>query len=99
MASIHVYLENGFEHDHVTVSAGDDRREELDVSTRYQVGLAAVVELRVPDGAPAELRVAVPGRGLAAEATVDPGVTPHVRVNVTGGALDVRPERSPPMFA
>jgi hypothetical protein len=99
MGVIHVYLENGFEHDRVTVSAAGEERAEADVTTRYQVGLASVVELTVPDGPPSELRVAVPDRGLAAETTVDPRVTPHVRVNATHDSLVVQPEAVPPMFA
>ena len=43
MGDIHVYLENGFDHDLVTVSTDDEEHTEPDVSTRYQVGLATVV--------------------------------------------------------
>jgi hypothetical protein len=36
-----VYLENGFDHDHVTLVVGDQLlAEQFDVSTRYQIGLA-----------------------------------------------------------
>jgi hypothetical protein len=98
MGEVHVYLENGFEHDHVTVSAGNEEHTEPDVSTRYQVGLASVVELDVP-GAKAVLRIAVPGRDLTAEAEVDPAATPHVRVSITNGSLVVQPQAAPPMFA
>lgn len=99
MSGIHVYLENGFEHDRVTVSAGKDEHTEPDVNTRYQVGLASVVELQVPTAEPAVVRIALPMRGLAAEATVDPLATPHVRVNITSGSLDVEPQAAPPSFA
>ncbi len=99
MGGIQVYLENGFEHDVVTVSAGNEEHTEPDVSTRYQVGLASVVELDVPEGTPGVLRIALPERGLTAEAEVDPTATPHVRVNITDGALEVQPQAAPPMFA
>ena len=99
MVEIQVYLENGFDHDRVTVSAGHEEHTERDVSTRYQVGLASVVELRMPGAAPGVVRIAVPQRGLTAEARVDPAATPHVRVNITDGSLDVHPQAAPPMFA
>jgi len=99
MAAVHVYLEHGFEHDRVTVSAGSAEHTEADVTTRYQVGLARVVEVEVPTAGPSVVRVAVPERHLAAEAQVDPLATPHVRVSITGESLDVRPQAAPPMFA
>lgn len=99
MGRIQVYLENGFEHDRVTVSAGGAKLEESDVTTRYQIGLASVVELTVRDGVPLEMTIAVPDRGLTAETTVDPEVTPYLRVNATDGSLVVQPEAVPPMFA
>jgi hypothetical protein len=97
MGEIHVYLENGFDHDRVTVSVGGEEHIEPDVSTRYQVGLASVVELAA-DGT-ALVRVAVPDRGLSAEAEVDPTATPFVRVSITDGSLQVQPQAAPPMFA
>lgn len=99
MAEVHVYLENGFDHDQVAVSAGDAEHTEPDVSTRYQVGLASVVDLDVSEDAPVLVRVALPRRGLAGQATVDPSSTPHVRVDLNGTALDVRPQAEPPRFA
>jgi hypothetical protein len=99
MSEIHVYLENGFDHDRVTVSAGAEEHTQDDVSTRYQVGLASVVELAVQGASPGLVRVAVPARGLTAEAEVDPAATPHVRVNIADGTLDVRPQAAPPRFA
>jgi hypothetical protein len=99
MGSISVYLENGFENDLVTLSAAGEERDEANVTTRYQIGLASVVELTLPDGVSSTLRVTVPNRGLAAEATVDPRVTPHVRVNAARNSLVVQPEADPPMFA
>jgi hypothetical protein len=99
MGSIQVFLENGFEHDRVAVSAGGAERQENDVTTRYQVGLATVVELTVPEGEPSVVQVTLPDRGLRAEAEVDPNVTPYVRVNAADGSLTIQPESFPPMYA
>ena len=99
MGRISVYLENGFENDLVTLSAAGEEHDETNVTTRYQVGLASVVELTLPDDVVSTLRVTVPERGLAAATTVDPRATPHVRVNVTNGALVVQAEADPPLFA
>ena len=99
MGAIHVYLEEGFDHDHVMVDAGTERLEELDVTTRHQIGLARVVDVVVPDGAQVAVSVAVPGRNMTAEATVDPTATPHLRVSVVGGSLVMQAEGGAPMFA
>ena len=99
MGDIHVYLENGFDHDLVTVSTDNEEHTEPDVSTRYQVGLATVVELEAPIVPTTVVRVELPEKGLTAEAEVDPAATPHVRVNITDGSLDVQPQSAPPMFA
>ncbi len=99
MGDVHVYLENGFDHDLVTISAGDEQSTAPEVTTRYQIGLASVVEVAVPTGAPAVLRIELPERGLAVDATVDPIATPHVRVSLTDGSLEVHAQAAPPMFA
>jgi len=99
MRSIHVYLENGFDHDRVTVVAGGDEHEEQNVTTRYQVGLASIVELQVPDGSATDVRIALPARGLEVDVPVDPVATPHIRVNATDGVLTARTEAAPPRFA
>ena len=102
MAELHVYLENGFDHDLVTISVDDEEHTKSDVSTRYQVGLAALVELsgvELDAAGTAVVRIALPERGLAAETTVDPVATPYVRVDVTDGQLDVRLDSSQPRLA
>lgn len=98
MSGVHVYLENGFEHDRVTVQAGGVEIEEDDVTTRYQIGLASVLDLAVPAGAQT-VTITLPDRGLTVSTTVDPECRPHVRVNVRDGSLEVEPEAAPPMFA
>jgi hypothetical protein len=102
MGEIHVYLENGFDHDLVTISAGGQEHTESDVSTRYQVGLAALIELPVVEldaAGTAVVRIALPERGLAAETRVDPAATPYVRVNMTNGQLDVHLDAAQPRLA
>jgi len=102
MAELHVYLENGFEHDLVTISVDDEEHTKSDVNTRYQVGLAALVELsgvELDAAGTAIVRIALPERGLSAEATVDPAATPYVRVDVTEGQLVVRLDSSQPRLA
>ena len=99
MGDIHVYLENGFENDTVTISTGDEEHIATEVSTRYQVGLASVVELDVQATTPALVRIEVPEKGLTTEAQVDPAATPYVRVNITDGSLDVQQQAAPPMLA
>lgn len=99
MATISVYLENGFENDMVTLSADGAEQSATNVTTRHQIGLASVIEVTLPEDRTSTLRVALPNRGLAAEMPVDPAVTPHVRVNVKDGLLQVQPEADPPMFA
>jgi hypothetical protein len=96
MASVRVFLESGFDHDRVTVSAAGAEHEEHEVTTRYQAGLAKVVDLTLPDGEPSNLRVTV--RHLSAEAEVTPEQTPYVRVNATAGGLTVEPGSAPPMY-
>ena len=102
MSELHVYLENGFDHDLVTISVGSEEHTKSDVTTRYQVGLAALVELtgvELDAAGTAVVRIALPERGLAAETTVDPTATPYVRVDVTDGQLDVRLDASQPRLA
>lgn len=99
VATLTIYLEDGFEHDKVVVAAGGSERTEPDATTRHQVGLASVVELDPPPGRATTVRVALPDRGLAAETEVDPATTPYVRVAVADGRLTVRAQPAPPMFA
>ena len=102
MAELHVYLENGFDHDLVTISVDNEEHTKSDVSTRYQVGLAALVELsgiELDAAGTAIVRIALPERGVSAEKTVDPAATPYVRVDVTDGQLVVRLDSSQPRLA
>lgn len=99
MCVVHVYLEDGFDRDSIMITAGSERVSQRDVTTRYQIGLAAVVELTVPDDGPVTVAVAVVSRDLTAEATVDPAVTPHLCASIEDGSLVLRADATPPMFA
>lgn len=99
MATISVYLEDGFDHDRVELSTGSGQRVEPDATTRYQIGLAAMVDIPAPETGTCRLRVAVPGRGLLAEKVFDPVAAPHVRVSIKQDSLQVQPGAAPPMFA
>jgi hypothetical protein len=100
MQKVSVYLENGFDHDHVTLAAGDQLLDEqFDVSTRYQIGLARKLDVVIPRGGPRVLRVALPDRGLTADVPLDPVSGPHIRVNVAGDQLVAEADPDPPRFA
>jgi hypothetical protein len=100
MQKFSVYLENGFEHDHVTLTAGDQLlAEQFDVSTRYQIGLAGKLDVAIPGDGPRVLRVALPDRGLTAELPLDAVAGPHVRVNLAGDHLVIEADPDPPRFA
>jgi hypothetical protein len=95
MQKFSVYLENGFDHDHVTLAVDDQLlAEQFDLSTRYQIGLAHQVDITVPDGGPNVLRVGLPDRGLTAEVALDAASGRHIRVNLAGGepVIDVDPD-------
>ena len=100
MQKFSVYLENGFDHDHVTLAVDDQLlAEQFDLSTRYQIGLARHVDITVPDAGPNVLRVGLPDRGLAAEVTLDAASGRYIRVNLAGDepVIDVDPD--PPRYA
>jgi len=80
MGALAIALEAGFDDDHVIVHV-DDRvvLDEDGVTTRYQIGLARMLEAPVTAGS---VRVAVrlPERELAGETTVDADKTRSLRV-------------------
>ena len=87
MATLTVDLQEGFEGDEVEVFVDGERRWREDgVTTNVAISLAASVPLDVPDGS-ANVRVAVPARGLEAELAVDAAGEIHLAVNVAGGQL------------
>lgn len=83
MATISLSLEEGFDNDHVVVTAG--RRPVLDergVSTRYQISLACLKEIEITEGED-ELLIALPERGLEARVALGPSPPKHVRASVS----------------
>jgi hypothetical protein len=98
MTRVQVFLENGFDHDEVVLRTADDEQRIQDVTTRYQIGLATMVDVELPEHA-SVVQVAVPARMLAAETVIDPSRTPYVRVEATDGSLVVRAGPDPPMYA
>ncbi len=88
MQKFSVYLENGFDHDHVTLVVGDQLlAEQFDVSTRYQIGLARKFDIAIPEAGPNVLRVRLPDRGLTAEVVLDAASGRHIRMNLAGDEL------------
>ncbi|HEX6327264.1 MAG TPA: hypothetical protein VFZ72_11905 [Jiangellaceae bacterium] len=87
MGALAIALEAGFDDDHVIVHV-DDRvvLDEDGVTTRYQIGLARMLEVPVTAGS---VRVAVrlPERELAGETTVDAAETQSLRVSIENAAL------------
>ena len=98
MTRVQVFLENGFDHDEVVLRTADDEQRLADVTTRYQTGLATMVDVELPEHA-SVVQVAVPARKLAAETVIDPSRTPYMRVEATGGSLLVQADPDPPMYA
>jgi hypothetical protein len=87
MATLTVDLQEGFEGDPVEVIVdGEPRWRDEQVTTNVAVSLAASVPLEVPDG-PADVRVALPARGLEARLAVDAAGEVHLAANVAAGQL------------
>jgi hypothetical protein len=87
VATVTVDLQDGFEGDAVEVFVDGERRwREEGVTTNIAVSLAASVPLDVPDG-PANVRVAVPARGLEAVLAVQAAGEVHLAANLAEGQL------------
>jgi len=100
MQKFSVYLENGFDHDHVRLVVGGQLlAEEFDVSTRYQIGLARKVDIAIPEAGPDVLRVGLPDRGLTAEVVLEAASGQHIRVNLAGDQLVINADSNAPRFA
>jgi hypothetical protein len=78
-----LFLEEGFNGDHVVVTAGGKvLADEQQVSTRYQIGLARQLDLSLT-GNEAELVIALPEKGLQASLPISAGVPANLRVSVS----------------
>lgn len=68
---MHIALEEGFDGEDIVIRVdGEQVFHGEDVRTRYQIGLAAMVDVTVDDG-PAEVEIDLPGRGSTRTLTVD----------------------------
>lgn len=95
MPVLTVDLQEGFADDHVTVLVDDravfDRRG---VRTRFEIGFAARAEVELDQGAHT-VRILLPDKGVAAEATVDTTSVSHVGVERTDGTVVMRSSAEP----
>ena len=87
MGALTVDLQDGFDGDEVEIAVNGERRWQQDgVTTNVAVSLAASVPLEVPNG-PADVRVSLPDRGLAASLLVDVAGDVQLAANVEDGRL------------
>lgn len=94
MPTLKLSLEEGFEDDHVVVTAdGKVVADESGVTTRYQISLARLLDLALT-GDEGELVVSLPERGLEARLPLTAGPPSHLRVSVTrdGRGIDLSTE-------
>jgi hypothetical protein len=99
MASLAVALESGFDDDHVLVKVSDRLvLDERHVSTRYQIGLARMLEVPVTaDNVRIEVRL--PSRGLTGETVVHMSRSTGLRVSVESGEVVFSPTDTPLYYA
>ena len=94
MPTVKLSLEEGFDKDHVVVTAGGTRLiDETGVSTRYQISLALQRDLELA-GDEDELVIALPERGLQARVPLRPSPPDNVRASVSrdGRGIDISTE-------
>ena len=94
MPTLKVSLEEGFDNDHVVVTAdGKVLADESGVTTRYQISLARLLDLELT-GDEGELVVSLPEKGLEARLPLTDGPPTHLRVSVArdGRGLDLSTE-------
>jgi hypothetical protein len=83
VATVKLFLEEGFDKDHVVVIAGGNVvADEQQVSTRYQIGLARQLDLNL-SGDEEEIVVSLPERGLEASLPISNSVPENLRVSVS----------------
>ena len=94
MATVKLFLEEGFDKDHVVVTVGGRVvADEQQVSTRYQIGLARKLNLSLT-GDENEIVVSLPERGLEASLPISNGPPENLRVSVSqdGGHVELSTE-------
>ena len=83
MPTVKLFLEEGFDKDHVAVTAGGKVvADEQQVSTRYQIGLARQLDFSLT-GDEDEIVVSLPEKGLKASLPISNGVPENLRVSVS----------------
>lgn len=99
MGVLAIALEAGFDDDHVIVRV-DDRvvLDEEGVTTRYQIGLARMLEAPVTAGS-VQVAVQVPERELAGETTVDVDETRSLRVWIENAEVVFHASGAPLFYA
>lgn len=98
MATLRIDLQGGFESDTVEIWLDEELRQREDgVTTNLSVDLASSVPLVVPDG-PADVRIALPERGL--EETVEALVAgdTYVTARIENGRLVVEQLAEAPYY-
>lgn len=91
VATIKLFLEEGFDKDHVVITAGGNVvADEQQVSTRYQIGLARQLDLSLT-GDEGEIIVSLPERSLEARLAISSGLPETLRVSVSqdGGHIEL----------
>lgn len=82
MNKLNIHLQEGFDHDTVTVRvAGREVFRSQSVTTRTQIGLAEMLTADAPGDA-VDVEVEVPTRGQRASFRVSPSVTPYLGVSL-----------------
>ena len=82
MTTLHVHLQDGFLNQRVTLSVdGRVACEKPNVRTKPQLGLAATVELEVPEGA-ITVEVRLPDSGQSHTVALDAAATPFLGVSL-----------------
>jgi hypothetical protein len=96
MTAITVDLQDGFKDDTVVISArGRELLRKEGVTTRFQIGMAKSLQVRVPEGE-ITLEVEVPTKNRRASVPIDTSKPVCVGISLTTeGELDVRVQEQP----
>jgi hypothetical protein len=93
MSTLHIALQEGFEHDRVLVKVnGAEVANRPEVTTRNQIGFAEAVAIEVPDGQ-VQVEVLVPARNLSETIAVDVEGKSYVGASIEDGRLSLRAQR------
>lgn len=97
MGRLKIALEEGFADDYVVLLAdGRVIAEETEVSTRYQIGLARLVEIDLPHGTK-EIELRLPEKGIAQALAFDGPPPATLRVSVSRDGKSLKLVRDEPL--